>query len=137
MLDRGEPGKVELPPPPAKLDFEGKKPPLPKKKPAFETEAARYGRDYSGRGGWSPGAIWDSLLYLFKLMGSGIRRRLARRKARRDLAGQDTVMEERLIDLGRVALFLDGFEPRMIAEYQEKLEKLEPVGGRCNRRAGG
>jgi predicted nucleic acid-binding Zn-ribbon protein len=82
-------------------------------------------RDYRGRKGWGLGAVWDSILYVGRLVRSAIARRIARRKTLKKHADQEKLFELRLVELGRTALYLDGFSPDLISEFEEELKKLE------------
>ncbi len=82
-------------------------------------------RDYKGRRGWTLGASWDSVKYAARLFWGAVSRRLARRKVVKILDERKELFEQRLVELGRFALYLDGFSHESMSEFNEDLDKLE------------
>jgi chromosome segregation ATPase len=82
-------------------------------------------RHYRGRGGWGPAAVWDSIVYVLGLLRGAVVRRIARRRTLKKHGQQEQLYEVRLIELGRTALYLDGFDPKVLEEFRVELQKLE------------
>lgn len=82
-------------------------------------------RDYNGRRGWTLGATWDSIKYVARLFRGAVSRRLARRRVAKKLDERKELFDQRLVELGRFALYLDGFSHESMREFTEDLDKLE------------
>lgn len=82
-------------------------------------------RAYKGRHGWGGGALWDSIKYTAHLIRGAVSRRLARRKVIKKLEEREELFDQRLEELGRFALYLDGFDHEIIREFDDELKKLE------------
>ncbi len=92
---------------------------------ALLAELARtYSREYTGREGWSPGALLDSTSYAFRLLGKKAGRTMAIRRLRRERTEREQVRQDQLTELGEVALSLRDLDTPLLQDYRDRLTEL-------------
>jgi predicted nucleic acid-binding Zn-ribbon protein len=84
-----------------------------------------YSRAYRGRQGWSPGALWDSVRYAFRLARKTAGRTVAVRRLTRERAERERVRQDQLRDLGELALSSDALDSPLLDEYRDQLAALQ------------
>jgi len=86
--------------------------------------AKQYSREYTGREGWSPGAIGDSIAYTFRIAGRLAGRSMAVRRLRKDREERERVRQDQLSELGEVALSLRNLDTPLLDDYRSRLLEL-------------
>jgi len=86
--------------------------------------AKQYSREYTGRTGWSGGAIADSVAYAFRAMGRTAGRTMSIRRLRKEREGRERTRTEQLSELGEVALSLRDLENALLGDYRSRLADL-------------
>lgn len=86
--------------------------------------AKQYSREYTGRAGWSAGAIADSVTYAFRVMGRTAGRTMSIRRLRKEREGRERVRTEQLSELGEVALSLRDLDNALLNDYRSRLLEL-------------
>ncbi len=86
--------------------------------------AKQYSREYSGRAGWSGGAIADSVTYAFRVVGRTAGRSMAIRRLRKERERRERIRTDQLSELGEVALSLRDLDNALLDDYRNRLLEL-------------
>ncbi len=86
--------------------------------------AKQYSREYTGREGWTGGAIVDSVAYAFRIMGRTAGRTMAIRRLRKDREARERIRSDQLSELGEVALSLRDLDNALLDDYRNRLLEL-------------
>jgi hypothetical protein len=86
--------------------------------------AKQYSREYTGRAGWSGGAIADSVTYAFRVVGRTAGRTMAIRRLRKERERRERIRAEQLSELGEVALSLRDLDNALLDDYRNRLLEL-------------
>jgi predicted nucleic acid-binding Zn-ribbon protein len=86
--------------------------------------AKRYSREYTGREGWSAGAIADSVVYALRVAGRTAGRTMAIRRLRTEREGRERIRSDQLSELGEVALSLRDLDNALLDDYRNRLLEL-------------
>jgi len=86
--------------------------------------AMQYSREYTGRVGWTGGAIVDSVTYAFRVVGRTAGRTMAIRRLRKERERRERIRTDQLSELGEVALSLRDLDNALLDDYRNRLLEL-------------